>query len=330
MKNFKKIAHNQSRDKNHEIFDKEWNKTVNLFGVITGTKSFSINLKHPVTKQPCNPHESLKETFKSWEEVQTKYDSRSMILEAVYDLVGQYLKPWQIANYLTTNRKPLEAFETLQEASYSNLGEEYSQHYAALSKSLCSLTYHKESLIWAEKAYQSESSNPHFQIILADAYFLSGQTEEASKIYQSRISLVTPSDSDSISEMFLETFSIEKGVLPSPVFAIQLGQQLSDPKQSAEFWTLAEAEFYYSPYFRSHHAYYLASKGQINECLAKLIALVQEMPWLQEASLNLKYILDYFNQRGNRIMPDFQVSLSKIIVERDWKPYDGMFVLQIQ
>jgi hypothetical protein len=143
------------------------------------------------------------------------------------------------------------------------------------------------------------------------------------------MSLVPPSPSDSISEMFLETFSLEQGVLPSPIFAIQLGQQLSDPKQSDEFWKLAEAEFYYSPYFRSHHAYYLASKGQIQECLAKLIALVQEMPWLQEASLNLKYIFDYFNRRGNKIMPEFQDSLAQQIRDRGWTN-DGMFILQIQ
>ena len=251
------------------------------------------------------------------------------MFQVIYDLVGQHLKHWQVANYLTLDRNPFAAFEVLQEFTSRDLGDDYPQHCAALAKSLCSLTYYEESLNWAEKAYQLETSNCHFETILADAYFLTDRTEEASQIYQSRISLVSPSPSDSISEMFLETFSIERGVLTSPIFAIQLGQQLSDLKQSEEFWKLAEAEFYYSPYFRSHHAYYLASKGQIQECLAKLIALVQEMPWLQEASLNLKYIFDYFNQRGNKIMPEFQDSLSQQIHDRGWTS-DGMFTLQIQ
>ena len=53
------------------------------------------------------------------------------------------------------------------------------------------------------------------------------------------------------------------------------------------------------------------------------------MPWLQEASLNLKYIFDYFNRRGNKIMPEFQDSLSQQIRDRGWTS-DGMFTLQIQ
>jgi tetratricopeptide (TPR) repeat protein len=314
---------------NVKIFNTEWVKSVSSFKYIVGFKSLNIDLKHPETNQAMTAYEQIPDIYKQWLEIRSPWDRQSLLFSVIYDLVGQYMKPWQVANYLIADRNPFQAFEILQDASSDNWDEDFPPHCAALAKSLCSLTYYEESLKWAEKAYQLEPSNPHFETILADAYFLNDRTEEASKIYQSRISLVPPSPSDSISEMFLETFSIEQGVLPSPIFAIQLGQQLSDSKQSDEFWKLAEAAFYYSPYFRSHHAYYLASKGQIKECLAKLIALVQEMPWLQEASLNLKYIFDYFNQKGDRIMPDFQKSLSQQILDQSWTN-DGMFILQIQ
>ena len=313
----------------HELFDLEWNLYVSKFRSIVGFKSLNLNLKHPKTQKITTPHECIPDTYQEWQNIKSTWDRQSLLFSVIYDLVGQYMKPWQVANYLIADRDPFQAFEILQDASSDNWDEDFPPHCASLAKSLCSLTYYEESLKWAEKAYQAQPSNPSFETILADAYFLTDRTEEASKIYQSRISLVPPSPSDSISEMFLETFSIEHGVLPSPIFAIQLGQQLSDTKQSDEFWKLAEAEFYYSPYFRSHHAYYLASKGQINECLAKLITLVQEMPWLQEASLNLKYIFDYFNQKGDRIMPDFQKNLSQKILDRGWTS-DGMFRLQIQ
>ena len=52
------------------------------------------------------------------------------------------------------------------------------------------------------------------------------------------------------------------------------------------------------------------------------------MPWLQEASLNIKYIFDYFNQRGNKTIPKFQDGLSQKIHDRGWTS-DGMFILQI-
>jgi tetratricopeptide (TPR) repeat protein len=312
-----------------ELFNKDWSNSISKFQTKTGLKSLSINLKHPITNKPMTVYEQMPDVYQDWLEVKSIWDKQSLLFSIIYDLVGEYMKPWQVANYLLADRNPVQAFEILQDASSDNWDEDYPPHCAALAKSLCSLTYYEESLRWAEEAYQLEPINPHFETILADAYFLADRTDEASKIYQSRISLVPQSPSDSISDMFLATFSIEQGVLPSPIFAIQLGQQLSDPKQSEEFWKLAEAEFYYSPYFRSHHAYYLASKGQIKECLAKLIALVQEMPWLQEASLNLKYIFDYFNKRGDRIMPDFQESLSQQIINRGWTN-DGMFILRIE
>jgi tetratricopeptide (TPR) repeat protein len=316
-------------DINLESFDLEWNSKVLKFMSITGLEKTSINLINNGNNKTTSAYKKFPETYRQWLEIRSPWDRQSLLFSVIYDLVGEYMKPWQVANYFIADRNPFQAFEILQDASSDNWDEDYPPHCAALAKSLCSLTYYEESLKWAEKAYQAEPSNPHFETILADAYFLTTSTEEASKIYQSRISLVPPSPSDSISDMFLETFSIEQGVLHSPIFAIQLGQQLSDPKQSDEFWKLAETEFYYSPYFRSHHAYYLASKGKVKECLAKLIALVQEMPWLQEASLNLKYIFDYFNQRGNRIMPDFQEGLSEQILERGWTS-DGIFMLQIQ
>jgi tetratricopeptide (TPR) repeat protein len=316
-------------ENNALLFNTNWKVTIDQFKSISGLKSLSIDLKHPETNQPMTAHEQIPDIYRQWLEIKSPWDRRSLLFSVIYDLICEYMKPWQVANYLIADRNPFQAFEILQDASSDNWDEDLPPHCAALAKSLCSLTYYEESLKWAEKAYQAEPSNPRFETILADAYFLTDRTEEASKIYQSRISLVPPSPSDSISEMFLETFSIEHGVLPSPIFAIQLGQQLSDTKQSDEFWKLAEAEFYYSPYFRSHHAYYLASKGQINECLAKLITLVQEMPWLQESSLNLKYIFDYFNQKGDRIMPDFQKNLSQKILDRGWTS-DGMFRLQLQ
>jgi tetratricopeptide (TPR) repeat protein len=313
-----------------ELFDKEWKLSVDKFSAVTGLTSLNISLKQLDNYTPTTDREQISNVYQQWLRIKSSWDKQSLLFSVIYDLIGEYMKTWQIANYLIVDRRHFEAFEILQDGSSDNWEIDFPSHCAALARSLCSLTYYKESLNWTEKASQLEPKNSYFQTILADAYFLTNYTDKASQIYQSHISLIPPSDSDSISEMFLETFSIEQGVLHSPIFAIQLGQQLSDPKQSEEFWRLAEDEFYYSPYFRSHHAYYLASKGQINECLAKLIALVQEMPWLQEASLNLKYIFDYFNQTGNRIMPDFQDDLSETIAMRGWKSYDGMFTLQIQ
>lgn len=313
---------------NINLFNTEWGECISIFKYIAGLKSLNIDLKHPMTNQIMTAYEQFPGVYQQWLEIRSPWDRRSLLFSVIYDLIGEYMKPWQVANYLTADRNPLEALTILEENIPDNSDENYLSHCASLAKSLCSLTYYEESLKWIKKAYEAEPNNPHFENILADAYFLTGYNDKASQIYKSRVSMVPPSPSDSISKMFLVTFSIKQGVIPSPTFAIQFGHLLSNPKQSDEFWNLAETEFYYSPYFRSHHAYYLASKGQIKECLAKLIALLQEMPWLQEASLNLMYIFEYFNLRGERIMPDFQKSLSEKILNRGWTNHE-LFILQI-
>ena len=52
------------------------------------------------------------------------------------------------------------------------------------------------------------------------------------------------------------------------------------------------------------------------------------MPWLEEASLNLKNLFDCFNQVGNRIMPEFQEQLSQTIQDRGWIG-EKMFLLNV-
>ncbi|PSB55830.1 hypothetical protein [Chamaesiphon polymorphus] len=309
-----------------DLFNTEWKASIAKFQSIAGLKSLNIDLKHPQTKQPMTAYQQLPDLYDEWMEIRSTWDKESLFFSVIYDLVGQYMQPWQVANYLTIDRNAFQAFDILTEASQGNVGEDYSSHCASLAKSLCSLTYFDESLVWAKKACQAEPNNSHFKIVLADAHFLSGDCDRACKMYDKCVSSIPKSLSESVGEMFLATFSIEHGVVPSPIFAIQLGRQLSDPQQSAEFWKLSEAEFYYSPYFRAEHAYHLASKGRNEECLAKLITLVQEMPWLQEASINLKSLFDCFNQNGNRIMPDFQQELSERIKERGWKG-KGIFAM---
>lgn len=299
-------------------FNKEWNQSVKLFEALIASNSFHINLKHPISKNECDPHEALPEIVETWQETKSLWDRRSLMLRVIFNLVSQHLAPWQVANYLIASRQPLEAFEILQSSTSTDLKEEHHQHFASLAKAFSSLAYYEDSLVWAIKAYQASPNNSQLEIIMADAYYLVGHFDKANQIYQSYLSQVNASTSNSVHEMFLEIFSVENGLIPSPVFAIQFGQLLTDKSQLSEFWSLAEVEFYYSPYFRAHHSYDLANNGKIEESLAKLAALVQEMPWLKEASLNLTKLFHHFNKQGHKVMPDFQDELSNTILERGW------------
>ncbi|WP_017327140.1 lipopolysaccharide assembly protein LapB [Synechococcus sp. PCC 7336] len=311
-KGFGKQNHKENIDRRKDRFDTEWDDAISRFQIDVGFKSFQLNLRHPKTREICKPHQAIPDVFKQWQTIQSLWDRRSLLYEAIYSLVGQHMKPWQVANYLTANRSPLDALDILQsEIKNSKNSDKFPEYCIALSRSLIALTYYKEALTWAQKAFQASPKDIRNKFILADAYALCGYPEEADKIYQEQLALAKPSQNNSISEMFSEMFAKETGIISSPVFAVQIGLQLSDPHQSAEFWKIAEAEFYDSPYFRMQHAYHLANSGSVEHCIAKLIALTHEMPWLKEANLKLMQIFEELNQSGKVIMPEFQSQLRK-------------------
>lgn len=308
------------QDPNSEnLFDREWERCISLFKAVVGINSLNINLTHPETRQPLKPHEGVAGTFEDWAKVESPWDRRSLIFEVIYQAIGRNLTPWQAASYLTYDRRPSDAFNLLEKASKGKISSQDAGPYsAALSKALASLTYYKDALDWAQKAVQLEPSNSHFQIILADAYFLCGQTTAADSIYSQRMATSSSSSSDSISDMFSEYFAIETGIVSSPIFAFQIGKSLTDATQAEEFWKLGEVEFYYSPHFRMEHAYYLGNTGRLERCFAKLLALVQEMPWVREANMNLLRLFEHFDPSGTNVMPEVQTELRERISQNGW------------
>lgn len=308
-----------SNDVKKKNFDEEWGKSVERFKIIVGFSSLNLNLKHPKTGRLTKPHDALPEIFEQWLNIHTIWDRRSLMFEILCELIGQHMKPWQIANYFVADRKPFDALDVLQESNKVQIDQEdYASHCAALAKTLIALNYYEDALQWARRSVDVEPNNYRFQVTLADAYSLCSYCDEANAIYQERIATIPKTDSDSISQMFYDFFALETGAIPSPIFALRIAEQLSDPAQSAEFWQLAEVEFYDSPHFRMQHSYYLAKSGEVQRSFAKLLALVQEMPWLREASLNLMRFFDYFKKSGNEVMPDFKAELRQKIKEQGW------------
>ena len=131
-----------------------------------------------------------------------------------------------------------------------------------------------------------------------------------------------------VDAMFSNLFARETGVLCSPVFAIELGGRLRDSGQAEEFWGRAELEFYDGPYFRMHHAYHLIRTGKVRHAFAKLAALVQEMPWLREASINLLRLFEHLDPAGDKLVPDLRERVRETVRKNGWTP-EGMHVMDI-
>lgn len=309
----------QSQKQDNNSFNAEWEKGVTRFRFVAGLKSLEINLKHPLTRLSTKPNKAIPKVFKQWQQIQSPQDRQILIFKTIYEIIGQQMKPWQIANIMNASCQPVDAFELLQETINSSLeSEDYAQACASLAKTLINLNYYEDALNWASKAYSTDQDNYRFQTILADCLRLNNRNTDASEIYKSLISKVERSQSNSISKSFADFLSLETGVVPSPVWAVDLARQLADPQQASEFWQLGELEFYDSPYFRANYAYYLADIGELQRSFAKLIALVQEMPWLKEASLNLLRYFQHFDPAGDKVMPDFQAQLRQQIKDNNW------------
>ncbi|MGF1485816.1 MAG: tetratricopeptide repeat protein, partial [Prochloraceae cyanobacterium] len=320
FKGFGNNGESNNDRKQQAQFDLEWQNALTRFATITAMESLNFNLQHPETRQAAPPHEALPDIFKEWQEIDSPWDRRRVFFEVIYQIIGKHLRTWQIINLLIAIRRPLDALNLVEQATLENIeAQEVGFYYAALAETFFALTYYEQALEYAQKAHQAQPNNSYFEILLADAFSANDRCDEANAIYTKRMNSLTPPENNSISRMFSDLFARETGVVHSPIFAMTVGKSLSDPTQAEEFWQLAENEFYHSPYFRMHHAYHLTSVGKAEQGLAKLVALVQEMPWLREANLNLIQYFDSFNATlGKQIMPELEAEIRQRIKEKGW------------
>lgn len=299
-------------------FDEDWVRAIQRFGIVTGLGAISLELKHPKTGKVMAPHEGLGQTFQEWKSVEAAYDRRVLLFDQLFNTVGRSMKHWHIANYLTATRYPNKALALLEQAEASE--RDAPGFHAASARALLTLGRSGEALVHAKQAAEAEPNNARVRTLYADTLHLSGRCEEAHTIYGGLQAAAAPAadDADPIASLFAAQFSQETGGVPSPVLALELAESLSDPAQAEEFWGLAETEFYDSAYFRMHHAYHLSQSENVQRGFAKLLALVREMPWLREPTLNLMEHFRALDPTGQQLMPEFQVKLLQTIQKNGW------------
>lgn len=141
--------------------------------------------------------------------------------------------------------------------------------------------------------------NPDYnkaKIILSDAYHLAGKTNEAHDIY-------------------------------NPILAIRF---LKENNLSEEAWKWAEDEFYYSPYFRCQHAYWmLETRKEIVPAFSKLLSLSKEMPLIKEAAINTIILIEKIDPRGDKGIAREDIRKIKSLIAKNGWNSDNMNVLSI-
>lgn len=234
----------------------------------------------------------------------------------------QVRRGWQVANYLTATRRPVQALDVLQRTSYDEDCDQDEARYAAAAAWAKLVEGHHggHSLEYARIAVEKWPNNQRFQTLLADCLHIepSGDREESHRIYANLMSQVGTSKEDGIEEMFTKIYSRVTGRMPSPVMAILVGNSLGDPAQANRFWQLVETEYYDSPYFREQHAIYLAENGELVRAYAKLRSLVQVNPHFKTASLRLLRILEHIDPDGTHFETEYRKMLADTIQRNGW------------
>lgn len=303
-------------------FDAEWERALLRFRNDTGMSDLKFGLVHPKTGETMTPHEGLGATFAEWKQADSPMNKRRVLNHFLAEVLQNSMTAWHVANFLTFDSRPAEALNVLEGNEPAEVGAaDYGFYCAAYSRALMSMTHYDDALDWATWAAEFAPENASFQIVLADALHQTGQCEAAHDIYSHFMTTGSVSQAEgtaAIDVMFDRLFARDTGVASSAVLALDIVNQLSDPKQQARFWERAEPEFYYSPYFRMHHAYQLMKQGEAERSFAKLIALVQEMPWLKEANLNLERYFTAYDPTGQQIMPELQAAVRRRIQENGW------------
>lgn len=316
-------------------FDADWFHAVRRFAIVSGygVDGFQFNLRHPETNELMPPHLGIAPYFEDWKQIRSPWDRLDLFYRLIIGTRGvENFHPWAVANIFTASRRPQEAMELLRATELCEAGSNYyARHCGAFARALIPLNHFAEALQWAQAAAAADPEDTRLRLLLGDALRFNGQVEEANAIYSGLMANAEPSPDealDPITDMFGRVFVLETGAVPSPFFALDIAATLEDPEQAAQFWKLGEAEFYDSPQFRMQHTYRLVAGSQTLEGFAKLAALVNEMPWLREAQINLLQLFRHLDPTGDRLMPELRRKVEQTIAEQGWTT-DGMQLIQI-
>lgn len=273
--------------------------------------------------QPMPYAQALPGVFSQWLEIQSPWERRSLIYrEALDHMVSKNLQLWQWAERYLEARYPNEAIQELQKSGMPAEGQ--ADYCATYAKALNVLGRYNEAEAMARQGLTFDSTHKRCKIQLADALHLKGETEAGHRLYNEILyqHISQPGLGQDNTFSFEQRVGFDGNVLHSPVYAINLLEHSPDATEAA--WQWAEDEFYWSPYFRCHHAYHLIDQGEGLRAFAKLLALIKEMTWVKEAALNTMTLFEQLDPKGQlQLAPADRQWLANLISANRWRS-EGM------
>ena len=260
------------------------------------------------------PHEAYPEQFKQWQNIQSIWDRRSLLFSLLDNMFSNKLQLWQVLERFTSDRYSQKALNIAKE---HGKGEQLKDpnYWYALGRAQYHAGMNKEAEESLEECLKIDSTHKRGRIAKADLFHSTNRQNEAHGIYNSILKESNLGNKkDSMNLIELVGF---KGVIHSPIYALAWLE--NHPETNIETWDEIAGEFYYSPYFRARHAYYLIEKKeQMNQMkgFAKLHSLSKEMPWFKEGVVNTFNMIDQLGLQDK--MKEDKERLRKIIQENSW------------
>ena len=299
-----------------EIFDWEFQSTIPRYHSKPGLNT-GLKLRNKETNEVTTFADAFPEQFSTWKTIQSKPDRRGLIYSILDSFMGNDLHLWQIIERFTDDRYAPRALEIAN--AHANENDRYNASYwAALAKTNLVLTNYSEAESNASNGLTLDAGNTRAKIVLADLYHVTGKTEAAHALYNEVLQERLPRTGE-LSLTFAQLVGFDGAILPSPFYALDWLQQ--HPDTTADTWNWANDEFYYSPHFRTQHAYYLLKQKETLKGFVKLFTLAKEMPWFKEAVINSWQLIHQLGMADNA--PNEKAWLEETMRSNNWNANDG-------
>jgi tetratricopeptide (TPR) repeat protein len=294
-----------------ERFQKEFLETVPRY-VSTPKASIDLRARHRETNEVIPFAIAFSEQFETWKTVKSLADRRGIIYSILDNSIGNQLKIWQVIERFIDDRYPEKALSI----AINNRTEEdlhSADYWASVAKVNFVLTNYSEAETNALKALEIEKIHKRAKIVLADIYHFTNKIKEAHEIYNSILKELLPKDKE-VDLPIVELLGFDGNILNSPIYASSWLK--ADKNMNEETWNWAGEEFYYSPHFRSQHAYHLIEKKEHLKGFVKLLNLTKEMPWFKESVINSYNLIGQLNMEDR--MQEEKIRLKSIIDKNNW------------
>lgn len=287
--------------------------------IINSERLYFNDSKRPISKILDNQNQILyQDLYNSLIKVPNRYDRLNIIFKYLDIVKKKDIDKVKFANRLLIDRYTFQSFEIIKSINLqidSNIDIiEYFQVYA---KILICLSRFDEALQMASSAYAIDKENIETKLLCADSMYLSGEKEEALKLYHRYFEKITNNINETDYKNYIvEMFGFDNKSIYSPVAAVIY---LNNQGFNDDMWKECENIYYYNPYFRYEYSKKLIVQNRLNEGFSKLVKLIIEMNWYEKAAVYAMEIFNLIDPDENKgVLAKEREYIKKLIKNNNW------------